>query len=299
MSVSPEGLEQAALDAARTTRGLLADAVPLLEGADAQLADDLTFATQALFRAELDQGEALRDRLREASAVMSGVLSRLHAPELSRGMDEVGAMLARGLATLYPARAGLERALQQQRASDPDPLGPPALAFERPLAAPGATRPGDPSMTPPAGRTPERVRRHALSLHPDPDAGLVDEQGRRGSVPPERRGEERAAFQVDIGLYSATQFFAGISGDLSEGGLFVATYTPRPVGTEVHVTFVLPAMGGVATSVQASAIVAWVRPPDGSGAEPGMGLRFLSLGEAERNAIERFMQLRPPMLHEP
>jgi uncharacterized protein (TIGR02266 family) len=298
MSVSPEGLEQAALDAARATRGLLADAIPLLEAADAQLAEDLTFATQALFRVELDRGEALRDRLREAGAVMSGVLSRLHAPELPGAIDEVGAVLARGLATLYPARAGLERALQH-RASEPDPLGPPALAFERPLTGPTATRPGHPSMPPAGHRGPERARRHALSLHPDPDGGLVDQQGRRGSLPPERRGEERAAFQVDIGLYSATQFFAGVSGDLSEGGLFVATYTPRPVGAEVHVTFVLPAMGGVATSVEATAIVAWVRTPDGSGAEPGMGLRFLSLGASERSAIERFMQLRPPMLHEP
>ncbi len=55
----------------------------------------------------------------------------------------------------------------------------------------------------------------------------------------ERRTAERLELSADIGLHSATQFFTGLSGDISRGGLFVATWAPLPLGTEV-VSFVLP-----------------------------------------------------------
>lgn len=308
--MSRSDIEHAATDAARKTRTLLAEALRTLADADEQLAHDLTFAVAALFRAELDEGEELRDRLREAGAVMSGVLSRLHAPELSSVLDGAGANLARGLALLYPARAGLERALSPAAVADTElMLAPPAMAFEKPLAT--FARPAEPSRSDPterptlreplSQRPSQRMRKNAVALVPDRDAGLVDEQGESSSLPPEeRRGRSRAEFAVDIGLHSATQFFSGISGDLSEGGLFVATYTPQPVGSELTVSFVLPPIGGVSRSITAPAMVAWIRPPAGDdGPEPGMGLRFYSLGPEDRAAIERFMKKRPPMLYEP
>lgn len=316
MTATREGLERAAIDAARKTRRLLAEAMAGLAEADERLAADLTFAVQALFRVEIDQGQDLRDRLREAGAVMSGVLSRLHAPELASVLDGAGASLARGLAMLYPARAGLERVLEERplEVADTEIMpGPPAMAFERPLATfpkpsgivPKRAEPRPPDerdtvREPLSARPSQRMRKNALALQPDHDAGIVDQHGQAGSIPPgDRRAEERAAFAIDIGLHSATQFFSGISGDLSEGGLFVATYTPKPVGTELHVSFVLPPVGGIGASISAPAIVAWVRNAEGSGAEPGMGLRFFALKDEDRRAIERFMKLRPPMLYEP
>lgn len=321
-------LVAAAVSAARQARQALAEAIRALTPIDEPLTEDLAFAVGALFRAEVDEPTAVLDRMREAAAVMSGVLSRLHAPELSRGLDLAGGTLARGLALLYPARAGLERSLAEEAASDPLP-SPPMMLFEKPLVAtfprpaeaprvyapsdevprsertatrePLAARPDDarPSDRPaerPSERPSGRPRRNAVELSPDADAGLVDRQGQSGSIPPsERRHQDRAEFTVDIGLHTSTQFFAGISGDLSEGGLFVATYTPKPIGTELHVSFVLT--GGHAISTPA--IVAWIRESSEAGPEPGMGLRFYGLSDADKKVIERFLKMRPPMLYEP
>lgn len=315
-------LAAAAIEAARQARRLLADVMHKLAAMDEALAADLSFAVAALFRAELAEGDALRDRLREAGAVISGVLARLHGPELATALDVAGPSLAKTLAVLYPARAGLERALELEAAepaSTPD-HSPPVMPFEKPLAASfpkpklrpseaPSVRPQDtvrvaserpPSERPPGllGERPSgRVRRNAVALAPDRDSGLVDQQGQRGSLPEDRRDISRAEFSIDVGLHTASQFFAGISGDLSEGGLFVATYTPQPVGSELHLSFVLP--GG--TAIRTAAIVAWSRLGDGhdDNTEPGMGLRFYGLSDDDRRAIERFLKVRPPMIYEP
>jgi uncharacterized protein (TIGR02266 family) len=324
-------LAAAAVQSAREARRVLAEAMRDLSTLDVGLAEDLAFAVAALFRVELDaivgdrvDTEALRDRLREAAAVVSGVLSRLHAPELAAGLDLAGPALAKTLAALYPARAGLERVLSQQAAdaeppSQADP-SPPAMLFERPLAASFA-RPRDASpvvvrhddvarserpttrdplgarrqQSDPPERPSARLRRNAVALVADGEVGMIDQHGQSGAQPSDRRERGRAEFTVDIGLHSTTQFFAGISGDLSEGGLFVATYIPQPIGTELSVSFVLP--GGA--SISTPAIVAWIRQGQDSGAEPGMGLRFFRLEDKERAAIERFLKIRPPMLYQP
>lgn len=334
---SASELSAVALQSAREARQTIALAMVDLHDVDAALIEDLSFAVAALYRAEVDGAEALRDRLREAAAVVSGVLSRLHAPELATGLDLAGPALAKTLAVLYPARAGLERALSADAEPAPAPEpSPPAMLFERPLAAtfprprdvapvvvkrtqlemaaPEVGVPEDPQRpTRRDKRSPEvgeplvperpsaRLRRNAVALSPDADAGLVDHQGQVGSASMDERGRrehDRAEFAVDIGLHSATQFFAGISGDLSEGGLFVATYTPSPVGSEIHVSFVL---SGVA--IRTPAIVAWVRAADAAtdsgGPEPGMGLRFYALKDRDRAAIEKFLEMRPPMIYEP
>ncbi len=313
-------LSAAAVDAARKGRRMLADVMQKLTAIDDSLSADLAFAVAALFRAELAEGDALRDRLREAGAVISGVLSRLHQPELAAALEAAGPSLAQTLAVLYPARAGLERALATDETSSSAEHEPPAMLFEKPLAA-SFPKPKDavpqvrrsdvperdtirvaPSERPESERPPAflhdrpsgRVRRNAVALAPDRDSGLVDQQGQSGSQPAERRDIARAEFSIDVGLHTASQFFAGISGDLSEGGLFVATYTPQPVGSELHVSFVLP--GG--TAISTAAIVAWSRLDDGQ-AEPGMGLRFYGLSDGDRAAIERFLKVRPPMIYEP
>src|SRR5258708_31062120 len=72
---------------------------------------------------------------------------------------------------------------------------------------------------------------------------------------PDRRNASRVELSVDIGFESDTNFFTGFSEDLSDGGLFIATYTTLPVGTELAVSFVLPD----GHSIKCAASVAWVR----------------------------------------
>lgn len=302
-------LKNAGVAAAREARSLVAVAVASLdEGPSAsettrRLARELSFAVASLFGAEVGEPEDVRERLREASGVLSGVLSRMHSPEHGRALDEVGATIARTLTILYPVRAGLERELERASAARGDEApaaspasgGPPVasatlleaprLPFEEPLPV----RKSEPPVA-------LRTRKKALELVPDADDGLVERiSGTNQTDLSERRNATRQELAVDIGLHSATQFFAGVAGDVSEGGLFVATYAPLPLGSEVVASFVLPGGHHVTTP----GIVAWLRETAAlDGPPPGMGIRFFKLDADDRRAIDRFLKLRPPMLHE-
>lgn len=109
---------------------------------------------------------------------------------------------------------------------------------------------------------------------------------------PERRGAPRAELEVEVGLEGENRFFTGMTGDLSAGGLFVATDTPLMVGTELVLSFVLPDAYRVATD----ATVTWVRAPRYRPDElpAGMGVRFERLADADRKAIDHFLRDRPP-----
>ena len=132
---------------------------------------------------------------------------------------------------------------------------------------------------------------------PDADEGLVErESGSPMSDGSNRRTSDRLALSADIGMHSATQFFTGLGGDVSHGGLFVATWSPLPLGTDVTVSFVLP--GG--HQVTAPGTVAWLKEPRDSDSEetPGMGVRFTALSGDDRRAIDRFLEARPALFHD-
>ena len=97
-------------------------------------------------------------------------------------------------------------------------------------------------------------------------------------------------------LDSETQFYAGFSQNLDEGGLFVATFDVKPIGSKVLFTFELP--GG--RQITAKGRVMFVREYDMKTADlsPGMGLKFIMLRDDDRKAIEGFLQRRVPMFFE-
>lgn len=96
---------------------------------------------------------------------------------------------------------------------------------------------------------------------------------------------------ADVSLYSDTNFWSGYSEDVSEGGLFVATYTPHPIGTQLEVTFELPTGHAIRTRGE----VRWTRETQESGPRPGMGIRFLELSAEDLVAIRKFVKHRAPM----
>lgn len=105
----------------------------------------------------------------------------------------------------------------------------------------------------------------------------------------ERRTSPRIGFEVDVGFVSESHFYAGLSMDVSDGGLFVATYQLQPIGSEVVVTFVLPSGYAVTTN----AVVRWVREQS-EDASPGMGLAFELTGEDKRQ-VRAFCDRRRPL----
>jgi uncharacterized protein (TIGR02266 family) len=99
----------------------------------------------------------------------------------------------------------------------------------------------------------------------------------------ERRSAARVRIDAEIGGHSRSQFFRGRAGDVSSGGIFVATTQPLAVGTQLTVSLVL----SNGDQVVVDGAVAWVRGPN-AGVE-GMGIRFTSMSPAVRTALERFI----------
>lgn len=131
-----------------------------------------------------------------------------------------------------------------------------------------------PPPPPPAVPTPAVTR---------PGANGEEQQGRQAP---------RLAVAVDVDMESDNCFYAGMTENLSEGGLFVATYDTFPIGTEVDVTITLLEL----PPIHAHCEVRWIRHEATSTDDyaPGMGIRFVELPEEDRRMIAEFLQMREP-----
>ncbi len=116
---------------------------------------------------------------------------------------------------------------------------------------------------------------------------------RRHSVRPdggaERRSVPRIPIEVEVSVHSESQFYVGLTGDLSAGGLFVATWRRLPVGAEIELVLSLPD-----GPVNARGRVRWVRDL-GEGVAPGLGVEFDELSAADRQRVETFCTQRAPL----
>lgn len=126
---------------------------------------------------------------------------------------------------------------------------------------------------------------------------VVEVTAKAESSPPpsdERDGREfpRVALQVDINMASESHFFSGLSGDLSEGGVFVSTYREVDIGSPVDVEFNLP--NG---AINAHGVVRWHRVASDS-APPGVGIAFDDLSDEQKKVIQAFCARREPLYYE-
>jgi uncharacterized protein (TIGR02266 family) len=122
----------------------------------------------------------------------------------------------------------------------------------------------------------------------------------------DRRQTPRYELKLAITLHGENNFYAGLSENLSEGGVFIATSQPLPIGTPVVLEFTLPT-SPVALSL--FGVVQWVRGPDATasqyaifgggtevaGAMPGIGVKFVDVDPVSAEAIRAFMQKREPV----
>jgi uncharacterized protein (TIGR02266 family) len=110
------------------------------------------------------------------------------------------------------------------------------------------------------------------------------------TVPP----GSREKLEANVGATTESNFFVGFSGDISEGGVFVATYLTLQVAQKVEVLVTLP--GGFAKTIPGT--VRFVRDPMDMDSEPGIGVRFDRLDEEARELILRFIRKRPPLFYD-
>jgi uncharacterized protein (TIGR02266 family) len=107
----------------------------------------------------------------------------------------------------------------------------------------------------------------------------------------ERRSSPRYQVQVEVGMQTESNFYTGLTQDLSGGGVFVATNQIRPVGERIKVLLTLP---GQTEPFEILTEVRWIRSSTLSRGvdDPGMGLRFLQMSPRARKVIGDFITQR-------
>ena len=112
----------------------------------------------------------------------------------------------------------------------------------------------------------------------------------------ENRTSKRVAVAVDVSFHTEHNFFMGLTENLSEGGLFVATYDDIPIGTELQVQLNLPG----SDTISAKGVIRWVRQYSRftSDLAPGVGLELVDLEEGDQAVIHEFLSQRDPIYYE-
>lgn len=163
------------------------------------------------------------------------------------------------------------------------PAMPPPLPSLAPSASSRDSDEWQPASRPSAGYPVLKHVAVALRASTLPPAGP-------DSVPPSQRKNPRRSCEIELAFSEETQFYTGLTQDISEGGVFVATYRLFPVGTRLELSFQLPD----GTLVSTWGRVRWLRD-EAAQCRPGMGVEFGELREDVARAIAKFCEQRAPL----
>ena len=257
-------------DPARAARELLAPALATLQqsGASSSLhtrvLDGVAASMSALYAAEAESSTeasvntSLRQALDELTRALDALHDRTQRTPGSHPLDAPAAAIAQALALLYPRVRVSER---QRR---------------------GVVM---------AESVPSHDRRVLVAMADRLDA--AHDAAQQPAAPPEQRSGQRVTVEVDVGVLSDSNFYAGVAADVSLGGVFVSTPSPLPEGTEVALYFSL----GQGSTLHAEGVVRWTRAKT-TDRPAGMGVAFARLSDADRRTIADFCAERPPLFHD-
>lgn len=97
-----------------------------------------------------------------------------------------------------------------------------------------------------------------------------------------RRKTLRVPSNLSVECSKPTSSGPGRAREISEGGMFLTTERPSPVGTPLRFRLI----GDRGETVEVEGAVVWVRPPPGTDERPpGMGVEFSNLDESQREAV--------------
>jgi len=114
--------------------------------------------------------------------------------------------------------------------------------------------------------------------------------------PSDRRRSPRIRVELEVTFNSEHNFFLGLTENLSEGGLFIATHQTMPVGTIIELKFKVP---GMEAPCDAKALVQWVRHYSEEILDaPGMGVSFTEIEPKALAAIRGFLKARAPIFYD-
>ena len=109
------------------------------------------------------------------------------------------------------------------------------------------------------------------------------------------RAHERFALEVAVNMESDSNFWAGVTDNISEGGVFIATLDPPPIGAVIEISLSLPYRE---QPYWLKGEVRWHRPLSAAidGAPAGIGVRFVEVPVETARAILRFVRERDTIL---
>ena len=112
---------------------------------------------------------------------------------------------------------------------------------------------------------------------------------------PPRRESPRVSMHAAVDLCSDSNFYSGFSTNLSEGGLFIATVSAPPRGTQIELTFTLPN----GAPLKARGVVRWTREVNDALPEmmPGAGVEFVELAPEVAASVSDFVMKRDPLFY--
>jgi uncharacterized protein (TIGR02266 family) len=113
------------------------------------------------------------------------------------------------------------------------------------------------------------------------------------------RASERFDLEVKVDLESDSNFYTGLTQNISAGGLFIATHHIRRIGDKITLKFALP---GTPEPIAVETEVRWIRENSalhrvGDG-NTGMGVRFINLSAEATAAINRFLESRDSLFYD-
>ncbi|MCX5859112.1 MAG: TIGR02266 family protein [Proteobacteria bacterium] len=104
-----------------------------------------------------------------------------------------------------------------------------------------------------------------------------------------KRLEKRLPIQLDVRYQSLEGFISDYSMNISQGGLFISTRNPLPLGTRIALKVGFP---DAEVPLNIEGEVVWVSEYDKkskSNLIPGMGIQFRNLDNLEKKRIEDFI----------
>lgn len=113
-----------------------------------------------------------------------------------------------------------------------------------------------------------------------------------------QRKAERHQVEVSVDFESDSNFYAGLSQNISAGGLFIATHRIKRVGERIHLKFTLP---GGSNPIECETEVRWIRENSSllrTDAATGMGVRFIDMAPADTAVIQKFIESRESLLYD-
>jgi uncharacterized protein (TIGR02266 family) len=110
----------------------------------------------------------------------------------------------------------------------------------------------------------------------------------------DRRHESRTECEFEVAFLGDSHLIAGLSQDISEGGVFVATYQQLELGSAVTLGLELPS-----GRVEVKGVVRWARPELEDGEQrPGFGVAFSEVSPEALAALREFCRAEPARYYE-